>query len=152
MFELTLAIKLRNFSFQSHWNVLIFFEPKEWCQIWICPFKQCLIWFKLRCFSRILAIGWEIQNLNFVDVVLWLWKVFLSDKKMSIIPPLFYKNRFVTDFKEKAELVNFFISKQFSLISNDSSLTSGFRYISDKCVSTFTLRLQILEISLKISI
>ena len=40
---------------------------------------------------------------------------------MPIIPPLFYKNCFITDFKEKAKLFNFF-SKQRSLISNNNSL------------------------------
>ena len=33
-----------------------FFDKKEWCYIWICPVKQCLIWFKLRCLSKTLAI------------------------------------------------------------------------------------------------
>ena len=25
---------------------------KRWCQIWLCPVKQYLIWFKLRCLSN----------------------------------------------------------------------------------------------------
>ena len=47
----TLVIKLRNFDFESHSNTLIFFDPKK------CLVKQCLIWFKLRCVSSILAIS-----------------------------------------------------------------------------------------------
>ena len=38
LFGLTLLMKLRNFDFEI-------------------PVKQCLIWFKLRCLSRILAIS-----------------------------------------------------------------------------------------------
>ena len=43
----TLVIKIRNFDFESHWNTLIFFDKKKRCQIWLCPVKPCLIWFKL---------------------------------------------------------------------------------------------------------
>ena len=35
---------------------------------------------------------------------------------MSLIPPLFHENRFITDFKEKAELFNSFFSSQCSLL------------------------------------
>ena len=31
-------------------------------------------------------------------------KSFLNNKKIHLIPPLFYENRFITNFKEKAEL------------------------------------------------
>ena len=41
--------------------------------------------------------------------VYWsLLKTFLSNKKIPIIPSLFYDNRFIADFKEKAQLFNFF--------------------------------------------
>ena len=57
LFGFILVINLRNFGFESHVNTLMFFDKK--CQIWVCPVKQCLIWYKLRCLSRILAISWE---------------------------------------------------------------------------------------------
>ena len=39
--------------------------------------------------------------------VYWsLLKIFLNYKKIPIIPPLFYENSFITDFKEKAQLFN----------------------------------------------
>ena len=38
-----------------------FFMQKKKCQIWICPVKQGLIWFKLLCSSRISTISWEMQ-------------------------------------------------------------------------------------------
>ena len=40
---------------------------KKWYQIWICPAKHGLIWFKLLCFRSILAIGWEILILNLIE-------------------------------------------------------------------------------------
>ena len=40
-----------------------------------------------------------------------LLKGFLNNKKIPLIPPLFHENRFITDFKEKAELINSFFAK-----------------------------------------
>ena len=71
--------------------------------------------------------------------VYWsLFKIFINNKKIPFIPPLFYENRFITDFKEKAELLNFSFSKQCSLIRNNSSLPADINYITDKCLSTVT--------------
>ena len=47
---------------EIHW----FFLIKNWCQIWIRPVKQYLIWFKLCCFSKMLAISWKVRILNFI--------------------------------------------------------------------------------------
>ena len=52
LLRITLVIKLRNFYFESHAHMLMFFD-KKWCQIWLCPAKQRLIWFKLCCLSKI---------------------------------------------------------------------------------------------------
>ena len=41
-------------------------------------------------------------------------KSFLNYKKIPLIPPLFYQNCFITNFKEKAELFNFFFADQCS--------------------------------------
>ena len=38
-------------------------------------------------------------------------KTFLNNKKISCIPPLFHENKFITNFKEKAELFNTFFRK-----------------------------------------
>ena len=46
----------------------------------------------------------------------------LNNKEIPLIPPLYYDNRFITDFKEKAELFNSLFCKQCSLVSNNSSL------------------------------
>ena len=38
-------------------------------------------------------------------------KTFLNNKKIPCIPPLFHENRFITDFKEKAEFNHFFVNQ-----------------------------------------
>ena len=43
-------------------------------------------------------------------------KTFLNDKKIPCIPPVFHNNKFVIDFKEKAELFNTFFAEQCSLL------------------------------------
>ena len=71
--------------------------------------------------------------------VYWsLLKIFLNNKKIPIKPPLFYKNRFITDIKEKAELFSFIFSKQCSLTPNNSSLPGDVDYITDKGLATVT--------------
>ena len=43
-----------------------------------------------------------------------LLKIFLNNGKIPVIPPLFHSNKFITDFKEKAELFNSYFAKQCS--------------------------------------
>ena len=61
-------------------------------------------------------------------------KMFLN-KKTLIIPPLFYENRFATDFEQKAELFNSFFTKQCTITNNDSSLPSELLLKTDKFLS-----------------
>ena len=49
-------------------------------------------------------------------------KFFLNNLKTPVIPPLFYSNKFASDFKDKAELFVSFSAKKCSLIKNDSKL------------------------------
>ena len=68
----------------------------------------------------------------------WLLRCILNNKKIPLIPPLFYENKFVTDFKEKAELCNSHFATQCSLTSNSTKLPSHNRYLTDNplsCVS-----------------
>ena len=59
---------------------------------------------------------------------------------MPLIPQLFHKNRFIIDFKEKADLFNSFFSKQCSLVTNNSKLPTSPSYLTDKrlSISTFS--------------
>ena len=61
---------------------------------------------------------------------------FLNNRKIPVNPPLFHNNKFVTDFREKAELFNSFFSKQCSLIKNDSKLPLRLHFLTDKLLST----------------
>ena len=58
-----------------------------------------------------------------VDELLINTEGLLNNKKFLHIPPLFYQDKYVTGFKEKAELFNFFLSKQSSIIQNSSKLS-----------------------------
>ena len=60
-------------------------------------------------------------------------KTFLNNKKISCIPLLFHENKFVTDFKEKAELFNHFFANQCSLLSNNSVLPTNLPQLTKKC-------------------
>ena len=80
------------------------------------------------------------QRLNTIQkstIAYWaLLKTFLNNRKIPIIPQLFRNNKFVTNFKEKAELLNSFFAKQCSLIKNDSKLYPRFHFLTDKRLST----------------
>ena len=51
-----------------------------------------------------------------------LLKTLLNNKKISRIPPLLQDNKYVTDFKKKAELFHLFFARQCSVIGNSSEL------------------------------
>ena len=65
-------------------------------------------------------------------------KSFLSNKKIPVIPPLFYENCFITNFKEKVELFNSFFADQYSLMSNVSKLPSNVTLYTNNGLSTVT--------------
>ena len=67
-----------------------------------------------------------------------LLKIFLNNKKIPIVPPLYHKNEFVIDFKKKAELFNSFFADQCSLISNSSELPSKLEYLTQSRLSSVT--------------
>ena len=62
--------------------------------------------------------------------------MFLNNKKIPLIPLLFHENRFITEFKEKAELFNSFFSNQYSLSKNCSKLPTNLSYVTDKRLRT----------------
>ena len=54
--------------------------------------------------------------------VYWsLLKLVINNKKKPVIPPLFYENRFIRDFKGKDQFLNIFFPKQCFHIPNNSS-------------------------------
>ena len=62
-------------------------------------------------------------------------KGLLNNNKIPLIPPLFRENRFITDFKEKAELINSFFAKQCSLLRNDNELPTSLTFHTDNSLS-----------------
>ena len=65
-------------------------------------------------------------------------KMFLNNKKIPCIPPLRHQNKYVTDFKEKAEIFNSFFVEQCSLMNNSSKLLSIFLKRTDKFISSIS--------------
>ena len=63
-------------------------------------------------------------------------KMFLNNKKIPCIAPLKHQNKYVTDFKEKAEIFNSFFAEQCSLMNNSSKLPSTFSKRTDKFISS----------------
>ena len=54
-------------------------------------------------------------------------KTFLNNKKILVIPPILHDNKFITNFKEKAEIFNNFFGKQCSLINTNSDFFQFFQ-------------------------
>ena len=58
--------------------------------------------------------------------------------KNAPIPPIFHENRFVANFKEKAELLNSFLANQCSVIDNGSEIPLFLHPKTDKSLSNIT--------------
>ena len=55
-------------------------------------------------------------------------KTILNNKKIPCIPPIYHRNNYITDFKEKAQIFNNFFAKQCTLVENTSKLpTDSFK-------------------------
>ena len=67
-----------------------------------------------------------------------LLKILLNNKKIPCIPPLLQNNKYVTDFKKKAELFNLFFVKQCSKIDNSNELPLNFLKKTDKSISVIS--------------
>ena len=70
-------------------------------------------------------------NISYCSIL----KCFLTDKKVPCIPPIFHENRFIIDFREKAELFNSFFANQCSFVRNSSVLPTDFELFTDKSLS-----------------
>ena len=60
----------------------------------------------------------------------------LNDKKAPVIPLLFHKNNFISNFKEKSELFNEHFSKQCLLLQNKSTIPSVFTSLTHNLLSS----------------
>ena len=81
----------------------------------------------------------KLKNTQRSSKAYWsLLKIFLNNKKIPIIPPLYHKNEFVIDFKKNAELFNSCFIDQCSLISNNNELPSKLKYLTQTRLSSIT--------------
>ena len=95
----------------------------------------------------------RLNNTQKISKTYWsLLKIFLNNKKIPLIPPLFHENRFITDFKEKAELFNSLFSNQCSLLKNCSKLPTNLRYVIDKKLRTINFTTDNIEKLLQVLI
>ena len=62
--------------------------------------------------------------------------MFLNNTKNPCIPPLKHQNKYVTDFKDKAKIVNSFFVENCSLMNNSSKPPSTFLKRTDKFISS----------------
>ena len=65
-------------------------------------------------------------------------KMFLNNKKIACVPPLKHQNKYVTDFKEKAEIFNSFFAEQCSLMNDSSKLPSTVLKRTGKFISSIS--------------
>ena len=66
-----------------------------------------------------------------------IFKSFLTCKKVSCIPPIFYGNIFIEDYREKADWYESLFAHQYSLITN-SSILAYYEIFTDESLSYIT--------------
>ena len=62
----------------------------------------------------------------------------MNNEKIPCIPPSNHQNKYVTDFKDKAEIFNSFFAEQCSLMNDSSTLPLTFLKRTDKLVSSIS--------------
>ena len=65
-------------------------------------------------------------------------KSFLTGKKVPYFQPIFHENRFITNFRAKAELFNTLFANECSLVRNSSVIPTDFELFTDKSLSNMT--------------
>ena len=63
-------------------------------------------------------------------------KGFYNGKRVPVIPPLLVNNKFVTDFKAKANIFNDFFSKQCTPLANGSKLPENQVYLTNSRINS----------------
>ena len=81
----------------------------------------------------------KLRDRNTTPKAYWsLLKIFLNNKKIFCILPIFYENDSVIDFQKKNEIFNESFAKQCTAVPNSGKLTSVFIRKTDKYLSTVT--------------
>ena len=71
-------------------------------------------------------------------------KTFLNNKKIPCIPPLLHQDKFIIDFKEKAEMFNNFFADLCSILRNKSELPASLSKKTHELPTTIDFLLMIL--------
>ena len=89
---------------------------------------------KQRYYSKLSS---KLANPATISNTYWsILKTFLTNKKIPRIPPLFHENKFITNFKEKAELYNTFFANQCTLLNNSSILPDNLAKLTNKSLDS----------------
>ena len=83
-------------------------------------------------FIQSCLISYVIKLLALKVTGQYILKIFLNDKKIPCIPRVFFDNKFVIDFKEKAELFNLFFTEQCSLPKNNKKVPKNLLFLTEK--------------------
>ena len=83
-------------------------------------------------FIQSCLISYVIKLLALKVTGQYVLKTFLNDKKIPCIPRVFFDNKFVIDFKEKAELFNLFFTEQCSLPKNNNKVPNNLLFLTEK--------------------
>ena len=79
----------------------------------------------------------KLPNLATSSETSWsILKTFLNNHKIPSITPLFHENKFITNFKEKAQLCNTFWANQCTLLNNSSVLLNNLAKLTNKSLDT----------------
>ena len=79
----------------------------------------------------------KLPNLATSSETSWsILKTFLNNNKIPSITPLFHENKFITNFKEKAQLCNTFWANQCTLLNNSSVLLNNLAKLTNKSLDT----------------
>ena len=61
----------------------------------------------------------------------FLLKAFLNNKKLPCIPPLYYNDKFVCDFKQQSKTFNYYFAQSCSVINSNSTVPERILYWTD---------------------
>ena len=95
---------------------------------------------QLRILSKLTTLNQQVNQLILLlarSKTYWsISKTFLNNKSIPCVPPLFHENKFITNFKEKAELFNTFFANQCTLLNNSSVLPNNLAKLTNKSLDT----------------
>ena len=86
-------------------------------------------------------LGAKLHNPLLAKKTYWsLVKTLFNGKKIPVIPPIFFNNQTITDFKAKANIFNKHFSDQCSVISNNSVLPENYRPFTNDELKSFDIK------------